>query len=279
VLLLAVLSAAPATCPSHDAVEAELRDLRVAPHALEQHPYALSQVPGGVQVQIRDPSGAVVGERILSGGPCQALAPTAAVWIAAWVLELDRARVPEPTFSPPRVTLPPPAPEPPTWIELGAEARGTWDRAGAGWGAAVDFSAGPRAEGLGVWAQVFWSASHEQALGPGDARWARDGLAAGPRYSWSRGSLFVEARAVGVIARLSLRGEGYAADASAQGADVGGGAGLRAGWRGSGFAPWLGLSATGWARRSQAALSGASDTATLPQFEVAAAAGISWTRL
>jgi hypothetical protein len=279
-MLLALLAAASGSCPSHEAVEAELRVLRVSPESLAQHPYELVELPGGVRVEMRDPSGAWVGARTLtSPGPCEALAPTAAVWIAAWVLELDRARIPEPIFPPPAVMLSPPPPSPPTWIELGAEARGTWDRAGAGWGAAVDFSVSPGADGLGLWAQMYWSAPREQALGPGGARWSRDGLALGPRYAWSRGRWFVEARAQGVVALLSLRGQGYATDTGDQGVDAGGGAGLRAGWRAPGIAPWIGLSATEWVRRSQASLTGAPDTATLPQFEAAAAAGISWTRL
>ncbi len=280
-LLLSFLAAAPRvvgelTCPASAEVEARVAALLPEAEGSPGHLVRLEHGPAGIRVQMRAATGELLAERTVpSDGPCERLASTIAVVIAAWEAELRPGELPMPVLPPPPPVRPSAPPQSREWtlgagVSLTAASATPWVVPGIG----LEASLGPVDRGLGALVALDASAPRQLPLGSGHVRWQRFALAAGPRYRLAV-SPRLEFHLAGLGALLSVRGVGYLADLAQLGVDLGVGGGARLAFAQGPLAPWMKLEARGWLRRQEAQVTGVEGQVVLPNLELMLTAGVS----
>jgi hypothetical protein len=239
-----------------------------------------------LRLELRDAQGGVLARRRFTAAPCADLAAAAAVVIATWEVEL-RGRgalglwlepVPAPSAGPPAVRAPSvPAPRSALELTLGAAALG-----GAGSvggivpGALIEARAGRPPSAAGIWAALAVEGDRTLALAGGTADWQRVVAAAGPRGRWPLGAgrLALEVDAGLLAALLLVRGSAFPRNHDAATFDPGGSASVRLVARAGVVRPWVGAVAWLWPMIHEVAVTGGTETRSLPRVEGFLAVGL-----
>jgi hypothetical protein len=276
-LTLATAGDAPAAsgCPSREQLGAELVSLGLGPSAVDR--VRLEPLPSGRQrLSLSTADGAVLAERELPVfGDCARGAQVAAVVVAAWQTELDRAHLPSTEVSVVQESVRVlPGPD---W-ELGVSARAlVLGAPGPRFGVSVPVVFKPSPGSIGGRAELSYDLPHSASLGPGEISWQRAGVALGAQAGpvLERFVLDAHVQLVGALVALSSRG--FTENGSTLALDGGVSGGARFGVRLRGLRIWLAVSATLWARRSLATVEGVSGSVALPAYDLLLATGLSWS--
>ena len=269
-----------ASCPRPDEVAALLATMLPEDAA----------VPGGdcgeiiargleTAVRLTDASGTVLDERVLEGS-CDERAHRAAVLLAIWETRLG-VDAPAPVADSPTTTTAGPMAvakvaaseqkethRSTAAMRLGAALVASADSAGLAPTGVLELQAQP---GVGrAWGRLAVEATGEKsfALGRGDARWSRLILATGAVYELGTGRVATALRADFLLSRVSVQGDGFAANHQGMvwqaGADVGLRLGLSLPRRTS---IWLDFSALAWPGQQVLSAGNVMNTRSLPTLE------------
>jgi hypothetical protein len=141
----------------------------------------------------------------------------------------------------------------------------------------LEANVGPQLRGLGAHLRAIGGGRHAQALPNGQARWRRWALSLGPAWSWATRRVVVEADLSAAAALLALDGTGFEGNESHTMLDVGALGGVRVRTR-HGLAPFAGLAAGFWPRRTIAYQAPDLIGAALPRWQWLLEVGIGWDR-
>ncbi|MBN2575465.1 MAG: hypothetical protein JXP73_12950 [Deltaproteobacteria bacterium] len=261
---------ASGSCPSSEAVTAELGRIAAAPEEATsvRGRFDILESSRGVRVRLGNAPGGADGERAIeTSADCAERAIAAAVVIASWRTDL-RSKV--------RLDLEASTPSwfPSTGVAgLGvASGIATW-----AWGAGLDLQMAHRS-GWGGRLAAWGTSYRTQVLGtsPGRARWTRWVLGIGPVYELARDRWLLIAAAQVAVGRFAVRGEDLASTRQEAAVDVGARLGIEVGFRLGAFVPCAGVAAVGWPRSHRVKALGVEDERTLPKLDVLLAAGFRW---
>ncbi len=276
VMLLSVIDVrGDGQCPAPSAVAAAQQSLGTsAAGASPGHVAELTELPEGLRLSLRSPSGELLASReVQTRAECSQRATAVAVVLAAWEAELSSGQQQAPVLPPL-----------PSWNwRVGAEAAlGLTDHAGL------------RLLPTGALVGQLWlGASRWGWLGRLGASWPARSPIASAEVVWMRPLVSVEAgpwlqvaqaggpvqvEVTAGIAVLRVWGEGFQLDQASTGLDLSVSPGVR--WL-LGDGPWrpeLSLGATFWLIPQEIRVGGSSQARVLPQWEISAAAGFLWGR-
>lgn len=156
---------------------------------------------------------------------------------------------------------------------VGGMLTASWTPASLGGASGVGGSAG-----WGAQASLRGTGERTTDVFPGTANWRRFGLGLGPQYRWGIGHAGweLDLHAEALAALLTIRGAGFASNASDRAFDLGTGGGVRlAGGVGS-WRPWVELAGAGWLFRQQVYQRPADSSVSLPRLEIMLALGVSY---
>jgi hypothetical protein len=293
--LLSVAIEAAGTCPSAVAIRVQLQ--QILPNPDGPNPDAPksddSVDPNEPRVRIaieRDeivvrwlgPTGQAIGERRLpTGRSCETSARAVAVVLSTWsplptsppppVISRGVQQSREPSDRPPSFQ-----PERLRWeAELGGA--GDFTSAGATWEAQAAAELLPGAQRFGGRLQLGLEGSRETSVPPGQARFSRWGVSAGPTFELLRAKIHLTVDLQGCLALLRVEGVGFASGSSESvRLDPGAQLDLRASWPSSGLFPFLVLSSQLWPVRHALQMAGDLPTGSLPQAEFLLGGGIAY---
>jgi hypothetical protein len=114
----------------------------------------------------------------------------------------------------------------------------------------------------------------DERLGRGSARWTRASLALGPAYRLRPGRFAIDFHAEFLAALLAIEGTGFDTSDRAFDFDPGLGGGVRGAIKAGPATPYIGVSIAGWLRRQEGRVSGVTEIAEIPRFEVMLTAGV-----
>lgn len=268
----------PTTCPGPVDVVRELGGLGPAQVEGPRRRARLDIVDGGLRVELRDDKGRTLAARRLElGPPCAELATAVAVVLAAWQSELASVVLP--------LTVGDSA--------AAARARGRSRRRGLGYdvGAAfvsslagTDYAPGAEVEAtLTAGTERFagrlallGTGTRSRPLGPGRLQWTRFALAAGPSFAVEGRRLLLDLHVEALLGLLVVDGMGFLTNERAFDFDPGVGAGARLALRAGPLWPFVGIFVAGWLRRQQIAVTGITETAEVPRFELGLSIGVAF---
>jgi hypothetical protein len=279
--IVEVLSASP--CPDAAAVERRLHTI-LSPSGTEPDRATVSDEDGALHVELRDPSGALIGRRVLPlAGSCEDRAEAVAVVIAAWESDLRRYEETEPATAAaiPEATA--------VVASLPRSSSLTWDVSAAflstiaggafAAGASADVTLGKRGFPLAARIGVAGSDSRDLALAGGHTAWTRVAFLLGPVLDVvSKRGVRFDVHADAALGWMLAQGRGYNADYSSSSFDpaLGGGARLAiTKWK---IEPWLDCTLLGWLRHQTLSVTELSGTASseIPRFDVWLRAGFAY---
>lgn len=263
---------ASGTCPSSEAVTAELGRIAIAPdETLSDRGRAeIFESSRGVRVRLRNAAGGPGDERAIeTSADCGERAVAAAVVIASWQADL-RSKV--------KLDL---KDSTPSWfVSAGIAGMGVASSIGS-WagGGGIDLQIA-HGSGWGGRLAAWGTSDRAQALGtnPGQASWTRWVLGVGPVYELDRKRWLLTAAAHFAVARLAVRGEDLATTRQDASVDLGARPGIEVGFRRQALAPCVGIAVLGWPHSHRVKVLGVADERTLPKVEVLLSAGFRWGR-
>lgn len=231
-------------CPSGADVELALASLLTGAVERAAGPDVarLERRPGGLRVELADPGGVVIAERVLDGGAsCAELARMAAIVIASWESDVHPEFARQPAeianVAPP---LPPSAP--PTVhaaYDLAAGVTlGQVDTLAAG--ASIGAAWFPRGAGFGLWMLGAGDLARTMTVGTHTARWRRWTASLELARRWARDGLTLDAHGGFTLGWLSTDGVDYAQNRTDSVVEPGATAGIRTAW-------WISRRAAVWA--------------------------------
>ncbi len=283
VLAAAALSGAPvapvviaggARCPRADEVADRLVALLPAPDGAAGSARAsrasIDEAPGEVVVSLHRDGRLIGVRRLAARGPCAERALAAAIVIATWESDV----LPEyQVAASPRAAA---APRPGAW-EIGAGLSGAIAGRAAAIGASALAAIGRDGAPLGGRLLVAWSGRHEIALGPGEARWSRLAVGAGPSLGRAFGRWGGELHLLALAGRFRAGGVGFPVARGGGGWDPGAALGLRLRAPGARrVAPWIEAGATRWLRARTLVETTQSSRREVPAWSVAVTLGASF---
>jgi D-alanyl-D-alanine carboxypeptidase/D-alanyl-D-alanine-endopeptidase (penicillin-binding protein 4) len=132
-------------------------------------------------------------------------------------------------------------------------------------------------EGLGA-ELAFYGTVYRTIVGPGTGStdWTRLALGIGPRYRLTNDYLSLDVRAQLGAGSFWVRGHEYVMNTNSKTLAVNAGAGARLAWRGPKVAPWVGLDAIAYPGRHTIAVTGVTDTRTIPGLDILLSIGASF---
>lgn len=132
--------------------------------------------------------------------------------------------------------------------------------------------------GWGAQASLRGTAERTTDVSPGTANWRRFGLGLGPQYRWGIANTGweLDLHAEALAALLTIRGAGFASNASDRAFDLGVGGGVRLGKGVGSWRPWVELAGAGWLFAQQVYQRPADSSVSLPRLEIMLALGVSY---
>ena len=150
----------------------------------------------------------------------------------------------------------------------------------ASWTPATGGGAGRLGDSAGWGARASLRGTGERTtdVSPGTANWRRFGLGLGPQYRWGIGHAGweLDLHAEALAALLTIRGAGFASNASDRAFDLGLGWGVRLGGGGGSWRPWVEMAGAGWLFAQEVYQRPANSSVSLPRLEIMLALGVSY---
>jgi hypothetical protein len=287
----------PSACPAPHEIAAELGRLSAAtsPRHGEGEERLSAEVrrdQAGLSITLRNEAGAVLAERVITGGgSCADLAAAAAVVIAAWqgTLRPDLGpTLPDTDVAPARRRAPAarvPAvasahatgPGGPSPMDLGVAALVT-AAGNLSPGIQIDGALGRVGSPLAFRLAASVHEAHTLGLEPppdGRTLWSRSTLGAGVRHrTWWR-SLALDGHLDLRAALVRAEGAGFDENHTRYGFDMGAGAGVRLAWARTWVAPFVELGGSLWSGRKLVVASGTEAESIIPRWAGLLALGVS----
>lgn len=272
------------TCPTPARVAEKLRAMsegegRAALSPAPGRTAVLSRNKAGLVVTLRSADDDVLAQRQFEArASCEDLAAAAAVVVASWEGELRSEGIEGiSSFALKDAPVLPPSPRPAGRLTVDVGAAVELNRAGSSSapGAWALASVGRRDRPLRLAVALFSQAQHALALGTGEARWRRTGLAIGPRLESQRGRAWAAVEVSAYAGYLQLEGQGQGQNQRDVAWDAGAMSALRLGWRWKHASPWLSFGGSISPITRVVVVEPATES-RLPAFALSLMAGFSW---